>query len=45
MKQLKGFVVPGKEAHMSHLKKSLYGLKRGPWQWYERFDAFMIGQG
>ena len=45
MKQPEGFIVPGKEQHVCRLKKSLYGLKRAPRQWYKKFDTFMIGQG
>ena len=33
MKQLKDFKVNGKESHVSHLKKSMYGLKQSPRQW------------
>ena len=42
MQQPDGFVVPGKEDHVCLLKKSLYGLKQSPRQWYKRFDSFMI---
>jgi len=45
MKQPKGFMISGRENLVSHLKKSLYGLKQALWQCYKRFDAFMIGQG
>jgi hypothetical protein len=27
------------------LKKSLYGLKQSPKQWYKRFDSFMLSNG
>lgn len=27
------------------MKKSLYGLKQSPRQWYKRFDTFMLGHG
>src|SRR5262249_42873780 len=41
MSQPEGFVTPGMENHVCRLKKSLYGLKQSPRQWYKRFDAFM----
>jgi hypothetical protein len=34
--------VPRKEDYLCRLKKSLYGLKQSPRQWYKRFDSFMI---
>jgi hypothetical protein len=39
MNQLEGFVIPGKESLVCRLKKSLYGLKQSPRQWYKRFDS------
>ncbi|KAL5768311.1 hypothetical protein ACOSQ2_015094 [Xanthoceras sorbifolium] len=45
MQQPQGFIVEGKEDHVCLLKKSLYGLKQSPRQWYKRFDSFMIGNG
>ncbi|GJU70104.1 retrovirus-related pol polyprotein from transposon TNT 1-94 [Tanacetum coccineum] len=44
VEQPEGFKVPGKEDHVCRLKKSLYGLKQSPRQWYKRFDS-MIGHG
>lgn len=45
MEQPEGFVIPGKEKLVCKLKKSLYGLKQSPRQWYKRFDTFMLSQG
>ena len=45
MEQPHGFEVDGKEDHVCLLKKSLYGLKQSPRQWYKRFDSFMLGHG
>ncbi|KAJ4720195.1 Retrovirus-related Pol polyprotein from transposon TNT 1-94 [Melia azedarach] len=45
MTQPNGFQVPGKEDYVCKLKKSLYGLKQSPRQWYKRFDSYMIEIG
>ncbi|PSS08126.1 Endonuclease [Actinidia chinensis var. chinensis] len=45
MSQPDGFKVPGKDHLACRLKKSLYGLKQSPRQWYKRFDLFMDEHG
>ena len=45
MAQPERFVVEGKENHVCLLKKSLYGLKQSPRQWYHRFDSYVTSHG
>ncbi|WVZ96800.1 hypothetical protein U9M48_042391 [Paspalum notatum var. saurae] len=45
MDQPEGFIVPGKDNFICKLKKSLYGLKQSPRQWYKKFDSSMIANG
>jgi hypothetical protein len=45
MQQPQGYEVKGKENLVCRLKKSLYGLKEAPRQWYLKFDMFMTEQG
>ncbi|XP_027171542.1 LRR receptor-like serine/threonine-protein kinase FLS2 [Coffea eugenioides] len=45
MIQPDGFHVSRKEYYVCKLKKSLYGLKQSPRQWYKRFNGYMIELG
>ncbi|KAH9762165.1 hypothetical protein KPL70_000710 [Citrus sinensis] len=45
MSQPEGFEEQGHEEYVCLLKRSLYGLKQSPRQWYRRFDQFMVSNG
>ncbi|KAK1413090.1 hypothetical protein QVD17_34841 [Tagetes erecta] len=45
MQQPTGFVEKGKEDQVCLLKRSLYGLKQSPRQWYKRFDQYVVSNG
>ncbi|KAL9259711.1 Retrovirus-related Pol polyprotein from transposon TNT 1-94-like protein [Drosera capensis] len=45
MDQHERFIEPDKEGLVYRLKRSLYGLKQSPRQWYKRFDGFMMTHG
>jgi hypothetical protein len=45
MVQPEGFVEPGKEHMVCHLRKSLYGLKQSPRQWYQKLHETFLDLG
>jgi hypothetical protein len=45
MKNPKGFAVKGNKKFLCKLKKSLYGLKKSPRMWYQKFDTYILRLG
>ncbi|KAH9782310.1 hypothetical protein KPL71_008845 [Citrus sinensis] len=45
MSQSEGYKAPDRRDYVYLLKKSLYGLKQSPRQWYLKFDEFMTTHG
>jgi hypothetical protein len=45
MKQPEGFVVKGKQELVCKLKRCLYGLKKSPRMWYQKFDTYTLSLG
>jgi hypothetical protein len=42
VQQPEGFILPGEEHLVCRLHKPLYGLKKSPWKWNQKFDSFLI---
>jgi hypothetical protein len=42
MEQPKGFIQNHNKKFVCRLKKSFYGLRQSPRQWYKKFDSFMV---
>ena len=45
MRQPEGYIQKGQEGMVCLLRKSLYGLKQSPRQWYKKFNSVMIKAG
>jgi hypothetical protein len=45
MHQPPGFVIPGKEGKVLHLRKALYGLRQAPQAWNAKLDSTLTGMG
>ncbi|KAH9716242.1 hypothetical protein KPL71_021390 [Citrus sinensis] len=45
MSQPEGYEAPDRRDYVCLLKKSIYGLKQSPRQWYLKFDEFMTTHG
>ncbi|GJZ94362.1 zinc finger, CCHC-type containing protein [Tanacetum coccineum] len=45
MNQPQGFIMYGNENNVCKLIKSLYGLKRAPKQWHQKFDEVVLSNG
>jgi len=42
MKQDEGFAIKGKKELVCKLKIYLYGIKKSPRMWYQKFDTYIV---
>ena len=45
MEQPQGFIAPGSETKVCHLKRAIYGVKQASCTWNQQFHGFLTGIG
>ena len=45
MEQTPRYINDSNPHHVCHLKKAIYGLKKGPREWFHQFSIFLLNIG